>query len=468
MIRVRTSSLLICICTVLVLLSSVPAVSAEGGYTYTAQWNLTSLLGTSGTLGFYPGGIAVDRSDWVCFSVWGGTDVDRIVQILPDGTLDTVVQSDYCSPGGIAVDHAGNIYTTGYDEVFMFSRSVYGIRYYPLITRWWGSGSGNGEFRGPGGIAVDSTGTVYVADTGNNRVQTFTSGGTYRAQWGGAGTGNGKFNGTADVAVDRAGNVYVVDSGNNRIQKFSSAGTYLAQWGGPGSSNGSFNSPVDVAVDGAGNVYVVDRGNDRVQKFDSSGRFLTKWGSHGSGNGQFDHPSSVAVDSAGNVYVADAYNQRIQKFAPGPARSPDFVAFPYAGFAPLEVRFNDTTPGSPTAWRWDFGDGTNATVRNPTHVYASPGVYSVTLTAAGGTLTRSGLVTVAAPFEADFSVAPATGAAPLDVQFTDTSTGSPTGWYWDFGDGTESRERNPSHRYEQIGDYTVTLRVIGVNSLCDV
>ena len=484
MIRVRASSLVIGICIVLLLLSSVPAVSAEGGYTYTAQWNLTSIYAKSGSIGFfYPGGIAVDRSDRVYFAVRGGTDSDRLVRVLPDGSLDDIVVpryapsylSDYFlafSPVDIAVDRVGNIYGTNSwaRDVVMFSPR-FGQSYYsdyPLVTRWGGIDTGDGEFQAPGGIAVDGAGTVYVADATTNLVQTFTASGTYRAQWGGTGTGNGKFNGTAGVAVDGAGNVYVVDSGNNRVQKFSSSGGYLAQWGGPGSSNGTFNAPSGIAVDRAGNVYVADTGNDRVQKFDPSGRFLTKWGSHGTGNGQFDHPGSLGVDSAGTVYVADVYNNRFQKFAPGPARSPDFLALPYAGFAPLEVRFSDTTPGSPTSWRWDFGDGTNATVKNPTHVYGSPGVYSVSLTAAGGTMTRTGLVVVSAPFEADFSMAPPTGVAPLDVQFTDTSTGSPIGWYWDFGDGTHSRERNPSHRYEQIGDYTVTMRVIGANSLCDI
>ncbi len=152
--------------------------------------------------------------------------------------------------------------------------------------------------------------------------------------------------------------------------------------------------------------------------------------------------------------------------APPPAAPvASFTVAPASGTAPLDVAFTDTSTGGPTAWRWDFGDGTTSTVRSPAHRYAAPGTYDVSLTAtnAGGsrTTTRTGAVTVrpappAAPV-ASFTVAPASGTAPLDVAFTDTSTGGPTAWRWDFGDGTTSTVRSPGHRYAAPGTYDVSL-----------
>ena len=185
---------------------------------------------------------------------------------------------------------------------------------YSFSAQWGSSGSGNGQFNQPYGVAVDSLGNVYVAEQGNSRIQKFDSNGGYLTQWGGQGSGNGQFSGSVGVAVDRHDNVYVTDWGSHRIQKFDSNGHYLTQWGSNGSGNGQFSGPVGVAVDRSGNVYVADTLNHRIQKFDSNGRYLTQWGSNGSGNGQFNQPHGVAVDSSGNVYVADKGYQRIQKF----------------------------------------------------------------------------------------------------------------------------------------------------------
>ena len=140
---------------------------------------------------------------------------------------------------------------------------------------------------------------------------------SFSAQWGSPGSGSGQFNQPHGVAVDSSGNVYVADFNNHRIQKFDSRGVDLTQWGGLGSGIGQFSGPVGVAVDSSGNVYVADFNNHRIQKFDSNGRFLTQWGSPGSGNGQFSGPVGVAVDSSGNVYISDRDNHCVQKFAQG-------------------------------------------------------------------------------------------------------------------------------------------------------
>jgi hypothetical protein len=178
------------------------------------------------------------------------------------------------------------------------------------VTNW----SGNGQFNQPSGVAVDSAGEFYVADTGNQRIQKFDSNGAFLLKWGTGGSGNGQFSTPWDVAVDSAGNVYVADTSNHRIQKFDGSGTFLLKWGTNGSGDGQFSFPRGVALDSTGNVYEVETNNHRIQKFDGNGTFLLKWGTNGSGDGQFSFPFGVAVDSAGNVYVADTGNHRIQKF----------------------------------------------------------------------------------------------------------------------------------------------------------
>ena len=177
---------------------------------------------------------------------------------------------------------------------------------YQLVTKWGSKGTGDGQFNDPWGIAVDSSGNVYVTDTSNNCVQKFDSNGTFISKWGSSGSGDGQFNELRGVCVDSSGNVYVADHVGLRIQKFSSDGTFITKWGKYGTGDGQFYYPCEIAVDSSGNVYVTEDSNTRVQKFSSSGVFITKWGSRGTGDGQFDSgPTGIAVDSSGNVYVGD-------------------------------------------------------------------------------------------------------------------------------------------------------------------
>ncbi|AKJ39217.1 PKD domain-containing protein [Methanosarcina barkeri] len=148
-----------------------------------------------------------------------------------------------------------------------------------------------------------------------------------------------------------------------------------------------------------------------------------------------------------------------------------FSVSPTSGRVPLNVKFTDTSTGTPTKWKWDFGDGSKSFHQNPTHKYSKAGVYTVKLTvtnAAGiNTATKSKYITVAAKPVAAFSASPTSGKSPLNVKFTDKSTGSPTKWKWDFGDGTKSFHQNPTHKYSKAGKYTVTLKVtnaVGINT----
>ncbi len=139
----------------------------------------------------------------------------------------------------------------------------------------------------------------------------------------------------------------------------------------------------------------------------------------------------------------------------------NFTGSPTSGCPTLTVNFTDQSSGDITDWSWDFGDGTTSTLQNPSHDYANPGSYTVSLTVTGpggsDTNTKNNYITVEDPaVTADFSGTPTSGDAPLDVAFTDNSTGA-SSWSWDFGDGATSTAQNPTHTYTVAGVYTVTL-----------
>ncbi len=217
---------------------------------------------------------------------------------------------EFLYPRGIATDADGNVYVAeeSGDRIQKFDSEG------NFLAKWGSHGSGDGQFSLPTSIATDAEGRVYVADYYNNRIQKFDGEGNFLAKWGSAGTGDGQFAGPWSLATDADGNVYVSDGDNHRIQKFDRDGNFLTQWGSYGSGDGQLRFPHGVATDAGGNVYVADGNNHRIQKFDSVGNFLAKWGSSGTGEGQFRYPAGLATDANGNVYVADDNNHRIQKF----------------------------------------------------------------------------------------------------------------------------------------------------------
>src|SRR3989441_463420 len=184
----------------------------------------------------------------------------------------------------------------------------------PFSLQWGSYGlQTTGQFAFPQGIAVDSSGNVYVTDLGNRRIEKFDNDGNFLFTWGTKGSGNGQFQAPMGIAV--SGNAtYVVDNELNRIEKFDMTGKFVTLWGSQGNGNGQFLLPQGIAVDPNGDVYVVDTGNSRIQKFDSNGKFILSFGQSGLGGGQFLSPRAIVADSQGNIYVSDSGNNRIEKF----------------------------------------------------------------------------------------------------------------------------------------------------------
>lgn len=182
---------------------------------------------------------------------------------------------------------------------------------YQFETSWGAPGASDGQFSNPAFIATGPDGSVYVSDSGNNRVQRFTADGAFLQSIGGAGSGPGQFQGPTGVGVGPDGTVYVADSGNNRVQRFDANGTFLSLWGTPGSGDGQFQGPTGVGVGPDGSVYVGDAGNARVQRFLADGTFFSSFSSQAGGFGQVQ---GVATGPDGTVYAVDNVNARVERF----------------------------------------------------------------------------------------------------------------------------------------------------------
>jgi sugar lactone lactonase YvrE len=175
-----------------------------------------------------------------------------------------------------------------------------------------GKGIGKGEFDSPSGMAVDPSGNILVADTGNGRIEKFSPSGVFITTLGTKGTGQGQLGAPNGLAIDQAGNLYIADASKHRVEKLSPDGTFLAEWKGP---EPGLYGPRRIAIGPDNSLYVVDQGHARIVRLSTDAQALGAWGTKGTGDGQFDDPTSVAVDpTTSKVYVADPRNSRIQVF----------------------------------------------------------------------------------------------------------------------------------------------------------
>ena len=377
----------------------------------------------------------------------------------------------------------------------------------PYLLSWGSNGSGNGQFAIAQGLAVDNDNNVYVADTGNDRIQKFSSTGAYLGQWGSTGGANGQFNGPRDVLVT-GNDVYVVDTGNNRIQRFTTGGAYVSQWGSGGSGNGQFSTPSGIAVDVLGNFYVTDTNNHRVETFDANGGYTGQWGSSGTGNGQFGIVYGIATDGGnpGHVYVTDITLNRVQEFtsaggyltqwgAPGSGNGqfngPRFIAVDSGLVMVVDINNErvqefDTSGGYLTQWgslatsvtdNGKFVDPVGVAVGSYGYVYISDastdrvqkfGINAVDLvcSAAGGTCiesltpvdaSNSPVVSVGNNESITFEVSETCGQAPCSGSCTTTGIGHPAGATWpSIANPVASPSRTIIGPFNTPGVYTFT------------
>jgi pimeloyl-ACP methyl ester carboxylesterase len=231
--------------------------------------SMGALLGHWGTAGAGPGqfsdpwGVAVDALGGVYVTDFGN---HRVQKFTDSGVYQTQwgqLGSDdgyFAYPMGVAADPFGYVYTA---EPHILGGDPSNVR----IQRFTNTGAFIAKWPGhaPTDVAIDNAGNIFVTDS--NAVIKYASTGTQLALWGSYGSGAGQFNFPAGLCVDDTGNVYVADTGNHRIQKFTGTGTFVTQWGSNGTAPGQFRYPSDVAVDDSGSVYVADRLNFRIQKF---------------------------------------------------------------------------------------------------------------------------------------------------------------------------------------------------------
>ncbi len=417
-------------------------------------------------------------------------DNDRIRKVNTAGIISTIAGGSSCGSGGdggpataaglcdaedITVDISGNIYIAD-----RLNNRVRKISTAGIITTVAGTGtagySGDGGaataamLYNPTGVAVDTSGNVYIADGHNYRIRKVNTSGII-STFAGTGilgyTGDGgaavsaRLGFLTNVAVDTAGNVYIAERGSARIRKINASGIIstiagsssgglagtsgFSGDGGPATA-ALLDAPMGIRTDRYGNLYIADRDNQRIRKINTSGIITTIAGNGSRGRGgdggaaiaaQLDYPVSVAIDRTGNVYIAENLNYLVRKVTPTgvtPTLAP--ISGPTAVNIGNTVTLSDTSAGG----TWSSSDTTRATV-SPGGVVTgiTAGVVTITYNASGvcGTAFAQRRLTVINPHTPVFTVASpsltgACGSQALDLganlTVRDIDTGQTLTW----------------------------------------
>ncbi len=269
------------------------------------NWEFIGAYGGSGTAGgklSSPSAISVDPSNnvWVAdtannrieeFSESGAfvAAIGKDVNKTKVGSGGTEAERNYCSAA------SGNVCQAGPE------------------------GTAAGQLKAPQGIAVTSSGNIWVADTGHSRMEKYTPTGALLNSAFQEGSEPGRLKSPTAVAIAPDNSIWVADTGNNRIERWlaTDLGSPAGVYGSEGTGNGQFKHPAALEVDSAGNVWVGDEGNDRIEELSGTGTYLGQFGSKGFGPGVFNFsaPMGLTIDTKGNLLITDPENNRVVKWS---------------------------------------------------------------------------------------------------------------------------------------------------------
>ncbi|HSS41384.1 MAG TPA: NHL repeat-containing protein [Solirubrobacterales bacterium] len=262
------------------------------------EWQLTAgSTGSSGGKLNYPSSIALDGSN----NVWvADTSNNRVVEFNEKGeflkTFGTNVNKTKVEAAGTEAEK--NLCTAASGNVCQAATA----------------GSLAGQLKAPKGIAVTSGGNIWVADTGNSRIEKFGPTGNMLNNLSGQGSEPGKLKEPTGIAVAPDGSIWVADTGNNRIEQWNSSLSLVRVIGKEGTGGGEFKAPASIEADSSGNVWVGDQKNNRIEEFAEGGRYLGQLGAEGSGKFSFGPSMGIAVDPGGSIWVTDGGHFKIQKW----------------------------------------------------------------------------------------------------------------------------------------------------------
>ncbi|AKB37164.1 cell surface protein [Methanosarcina siciliae C2J] len=438
---------------------STPAIGSDGTIYIGSNDKKLYALNPDGTLkwsytaGYFIRSSAAIGSDG---TIYFGSDDNKVYALNPDGTLKWSYTTGNRARGSPSIATDGTIYIGSCDN------KLYALN--PDGTLKWNYTTGFSIYGAP---AIDANGNIYFGSLDNN-VYALNPDGTLKWKC----TTGGQIYGSSAIGSD--GSLYI-GSYNGNLYAFNA--TDPAPVSAPVANfTADITSgyvPLTVQFNdksiGSPTSYAWDFDNDgTVDSTEQSPSYTYE------SAGTYTVNLTVTNDVGSDSEVKTDYITVSESSTPEPEPVAEFTADVTSGTAPLTVNFTDQSTESPTSWVWDFeNDGVvDSTEQNPSYTYNAAGNYTVNLTVANTAgsdsevktdyITVSESSTPAEPVAA-FTADVTGGTAPLTVNFTDQSTGTPTSWFWDFGDGANSTEQNPSYTYASAGNYTVNLTVANAN-----